>query len=305
MTVFSHLLLLCVLATPADAEPAASPPGNQLDIASDSSCPSADAVQGALASLRPATSWPADLVVIRATPEWLSIDLGRGSRRLRQLAMEPDCAARAASAALVIATWMDDLPAVVTGAPVLFNHDDEAETPSLPVRKPVHHETGAGLLAAVGGGMAPGMYGEFIRLRPQGDLGWQASIALVSPREVWLAGGTSHWMRTALTLGGQARKTYARLFLAADLGLAWAYTAAWGTGYGKDQTDGSFTWGAVASMRAGIPWTRVRLWTAVRAGWWLRGESIQVDARTPAGSVGSELPSWEAQGLLGMSYLLP
>ena len=305
MTAISHVLFLVVLVGAANPEASTQPPGSHLVIASDSSCPSVETVRQALAQIRPATEWPADLVLIRTTPHVLSIDLGRGSRKQRQLAMEPDCAARATSAALVIATWMDDLPAEVTGAPVLLERDEEDVQPPQPVRGPAHYETGAGLSAAAGGGLAPGVYVEFVRLRPESDLGWLAGMTLVAPREISVDTGVSRWMRTSAAVGAQARKIYKRLLLTADLGLAIAYTAAWGSGYAKDKTDGSFTWGPIADVRAGIPWGRFRLWTAVRAFWWLRPESVQVDARTPAGSARRDLPSWDAQGLLGLSYVLP
>jgi hypothetical protein len=54
---------------------------------------------------------------------------GRASDQQRDLPMEPDCQARATAAALVIATWMDDLPAVMTGAPVLEPIKDQPLPP--------------------------------------------------------------------------------------------------------------------------------------------------------------------------------
>jgi hypothetical protein len=302
---WAHLPFLLVLVGTVDPEPAVGPPGSQLVIASDSACPSVEAVRQSLAQMRPATDWPTDLVVIRTTPHSLSIDLGRASRRQRQLTMESDCEARATSAALIVATWMDDLPAEGTSAPVLLEPDEEDLEPPLPVRGPAHYEAGAGLSAAAGGGLAPGAYVELVRLRPESDLGWLAGMALAAPREILVDAGVSRFMRTSAAVGAQARKTYQRLLLAADLGLALAYTAAWGSGYAKDKTDGSFNWGPVADLRAGIPWGRLRLWIAARASWWVRAETVQVDAKTPAGSARRDLPHWDGQGLLGLSYLLP
>jgi hypothetical protein len=306
MNEVAHLLFLFVASAAVDVQPAAGAPGSQLAIASDSSCLSGDAVQEELAHLRPATSWPADLVVIRTTPHWHTLDLGRRSGRRRQLAMTADCAARATSAALVIATWMDDLPAQVTGPPVLHSHDEKEKTPPEGIRELAHYETGTGVTGTVGGGLAPGTYADFMRLRSESGLGCQASAAAAAPRTIWLAAGNSRWMRTTVTLGAQSRKTYQKAFLAADLGLACAYTAAWGSGYGRTKPTDPSTGGAVAGVQGGIPSGRLRLWLAVRAGSWARPESIQVDAKTSAGSSSSELPFWEAQeGLLGVSYVLP
>jgi hypothetical protein len=297
------LPFLLALVGAADSEPPDVVPGRQLVMEGDLLCPSEEAVRQALAQLRPPSEWPANLVVIRSNLQRLSIDLGRASGRQRQLAMEPDCQARATAAALVIATWMNDLPAEVTGAPVLREPKAEPATPP-PMRESAHYETGAGLSVAAGGGIQPGVYVELVRLRHESDLGWLASVTLVAPREVSVDAGISRWMRTSAAFGAQGRKVCRRLLLAADLGLALAYTAAWGSGYAKDKTDSSMTWGPVADLRAGIPWGRFRLWIAGRAGWWVRAESLQVDAKTSAGHARHDLPVWDAQGLLGLSYVL-
>jgi hypothetical protein len=300
MSFFLHWLLL-VLAGAADGEPATVEPGPQLIMEGDLLCPSEEAVRQALARVRPPSEWPADLVVFRSNLERLTIDLGRISVRQRELAMEADCQARASAAALVIATWMDDLPASVTDAPVLQPLKDEPPPP----RGPAHHELGGGLSANALGGLQPGVYAEFLRLRPESDLGWLASLQVFAPRDDLLDGGVSHWMRTSAALGVQARTTFKRLLLAADLALAGAFVAAWGSGYVSNKSDASFTWGPMADLRAGIPWGRCRLWIGARAGWWVRAQSMQIDAKTPAGSARHDLPSLDVQGALGLSYLLP
>jgi hypothetical protein len=302
MTGLSSLPFLLMLVGAAANPPADVVPGSQLVMEGDLLCPSEEAIRQALAPMRPPSEWPADLVVIRSNLQRLSIDLGRASVKQRELVMEPDCQARASATALVIATWMDDLPAEVTGAPVLEPLDDKAE---IPPRGPAHNEIGAGLSASAGGGLQPGGYLEFVRLRPESDWGWLASLALVAPREVSLDGGNSRWMRTSAALGAQARTVFQKLLFAADFGLAAAYTAAWGSGYASDKTDASYTWGPFADLRAGIPWGRFRLWIEARANWWVRPETMQIDAKTSAGSARHDLPAWDAQGALGASYVLP
>jgi hypothetical protein len=297
-----HLPLLLALIGAADSAPV-DVPGHQLVIEGDLLCPSEEAIRQALAQARPPSEWPADLVVIRSNLQMLSIDLGRTSGRRRELAMGPDCQARATAAALVIATWMDDLPAEVTGAPVLQPLVVEPAPPR--PRGPAHHEIGAGLSTSAVAGLQPGAYAEFVRLRPESDFGLLASLALDAPRDLSVDGGVSRWMRTSAALGVQARAMYKRLLLAADLGLAAAYSAAWGSGYASNKSDGSFTWGPVADLRVGIPWGRYRFWIAARTEWWVRPQSVQIDAKTPAGSARHDLPSWDVQAALGASYVLP
>lgn len=302
MTWLSHVAFLLVMLGPADHEPTAAVPGSQLVLQGDLLCPSEEAVRQALAQMRPPSEWPDDLVVIRSDLQKLSIDLGRARGRQRELAIEHDCQARATAAALVIATWMDDLPATVTDAPVLEPLKDEPQAPT--PRGPAHHEIGAGLSTSTFGGFRPGAYAELVRLRPESDWGLLASLAVLAPRDDLVDGGVSRWMRTSVALGVQARTSTHRLLLAADLGMAGAYSAAWGSGYASNKSDASFTWGPMADLRAGLPWGRFRLWIAARASWWVRGQSLQVDAKTVSGSARQDLPSLGVEGALGLSFAL-
>lgn len=305
MPAMPNLLVLLLLAQSSGAEPAANPPSGDLVIASDSSCPSADAIRQTLVGLRPAADWPAMVVVIRTGDQSLSIDLGSGGTRQRQLAVGPECSARAMSAALVIATWMDDLPAEVTGAPILRAPDSPAPaSPPLP-RSSAYQEVGAGMSTAVAGGWTPGGYAEFIRMRAERGLGWQSNLGLSAPREVWVRNGVTRWMRATAAVALHARHSWRRPLVAADLGLAIAYTAAWGTSYAENRRDQSFTWGPVAGARAGIPWGRFRLWTDLRVWRWFPSESVQVDSTASDSSTSVALASWEGQWSLGVSYVLP
>lgn len=300
MLAMPNLLALLLLVQSPDDKPSTDSPDGELVIESDSSCPSVDAVRQALATLRPATDWPDTVVVIRVADQSLSIDLGSQGTRQRLLAVGPDCSARAMSAALVIATWMDELPDEVTGAPIL-----RASVPP-PLPSSAYQEIGAGLSTALASGWAPGGHAEFIRMQAERSLGWQASIDVCSPREVWVGNGDTHWMRTTAAVALYARHTSRRPFVAADLGLALAYTAAWGTGYAENRSDRSMTWGPVAGARTGIPWGRFRVWTDLRVRRWFHSESVQIDSTSSDnGTSAAASPSWEGQWSLGVSYVLP
>lgn len=307
MSALPNLLSLWLLAQSPGAEPAtpsANSPGGELVIVSDSSCPSPEAVHKALETLRPAADWPATVVEIRAVEQTLAIDLGSSGTAQRQLAVGPDCAARATSAALVIATWMDDLPATVTGAPILRAPDVPTPAPTPLPRGPAYQEIGAALSTDLAE-WSPAGHAEFIRMRAKRDLGWQASIGLASPRDVWVGNGITRWMRTSAAVALHARHALGRPFVAADLGLAIAYTAAWGTGYAVNRRDRAITWGPVAGARAGIPWGHFQLWAEARVCRWFPGDSVQIDSGASDNSTSAVLPSWEGQWSLGLSYVLP
>lgn len=295
------LLTLLVQATPSTGELDA--PGSDLVIVSESDCPSSDAVRLALANLRPADQWPEAVVAIRLADQTLSIDIGAEDPIQRRLAVGPDCAERASSAALVIATWMDDLPAEASGAPLL--HSALPAPPAPPARASTHYEIGAALGAATGAGWTPAAQVELIGLREGRHFGWQASVGTVATRDISVGSGVSHWLRSYATAGLLARQSFAKLFVAADLGLAGAYTLAWGSGYDQNGSDGSFSWGPAAGGRVGISWRRFRLWTDLHLRWWLKGDTVQIDSTSLAGQDSAPLPSKEVQWSLGLSYALP
>jgi hypothetical protein len=177
--------------------------------------------------------------------------------------------------------------------------------PTAPAPASVRYEIGAALAAATGAGWTPAAQLELIGLREGRHFGWQAAVGRVAPRGISVGSGVSHWLRNYATVGVHARQSFTKLFLAADLGLAGAYTAAWGSGYDQNVSDGSFTWGTAAGARAGISWGRIRLWTDLHLRWWLKGDNVQIDSASPAGQDSARLPSKEMQWSLGLSYALP
>ena len=165
MISMPHLLSSLLLAQSPIGEADGGRPEGDLDITSESDCPSSQAVREALALLRPPADWPNAEVAIRATQDSLSIDFGERSSIRRQIAVGPECVTRASSAALVIATWMDDLPAQAARAPVLRAAEVASASTPVPTPDRARYEIGAGLSAAESGGWAPGLHAEVIRLR--------------------------------------------------------------------------------------------------------------------------------------------
>jgi len=307
----ASVVATCGLLTAGSAEGGTSDPATErLTIASDSSCPSGEAVVEALLGLRPAGAWPSKTVRIHAEDRFLFVDLGTGTASRRQLAVVPDCATRALMVAVVIATWMDDLPAETADAPVLRSPTprpvpltaERIPPPNLPSASN-EREVGLGLLMAASGGIVPGLRVDFVQSRRPRGLGWQAGLALPAWRELSTAVGSIRWTRPSVYVALNARIPVGRYLLAGDGGLAGAYTFAKGQGYAIDQNAQSFTFGFVAGMRLGIPWRRFRIWADLRFYGWLTTQSIQIDSTAGERVASSSLPSWDGQLSVGLSYV--
>ena len=281
-----------------------------LVIVSDSGCPSAEAVRAALVGLRPVGQWPALSVAIRATLQTLVVEIGRENPIPRQLALGPDCAARATDVALVISAWTGDLPVETAGTPVLQPatpilqplQDKRPET-MIPKSDARQSEISAGLLAATAGGIAPGGRLEFGRIRRGSGLGWQLDLTVPAARQVSVGDGTTRWMRVSAGAALEARWAMAMFFLDGEFGGEATLTYAWGQGYVANQSDWSPTWDLTAGIRAGVPWGRIRLWLDLRAIKWLREQSVQINPVTTGTASAANLPPWDAQGAVGIGYV--
>lgn len=310
LLALSAILAAMLVAGTAKADADVPAASRGLVIVSDSDCPSGEAVRDALLGLRPVEAWPALSVAIRGFPQMLVIEIGPQKTNPRQLAMGPDCAMRATAVALVIATWTGELPVEAAGTPVL-------QPPAASLQPPPRKETetamakndrrqseiGAGLLAATVGGIVPGVRVEFGRMRRGGGFGWQFDLTVPADRQVALGGVAIRWMRFSAGIGLDARWEMRRFFLDGELRGVAALTYVWGHGYVANQSDWSPTWGLAAGIRAGMPWGRARLWLDLRAVNWLFEQSVQIDPVATGAATAANLPSWDAQAAMGVSYV--
>jgi hypothetical protein len=308
--VLSAMLAAIFVAATAEAGPDVPPADGALVIVSDSSCPSAEAVREALVGLRPVGPWPALSVAIRSTSQMLLVEVGPQKTNPRDLAVGLDCAARATAVALVISTWTGDLPVEAAGTPILepampLPELSASKRPAdlMPRTDARQSEIGAGLLAATAGGIVPGGRLELGRMRRGSGLGWQVDLTVPAARGVALAGGTTRWMRVSAGAALDARWAMRKLLLDGQLGGVAALTYAWGRGYVANQSDWSLTWGLAAGIRAGMPWGRIRFWLDLHAVRWLREQSVQVDPVTTGTATARNLPPWDAQAAIGISYV--
>ena len=306
----ASVLVVTFVAGRAKADADVHPADGDLVIVSDSDCPSGEAVRDALLALRPAGEWPALSVAIREFPQMLVIEIGSQKTNPRQLSVGPDCATRATAVALVITTWTGDLPVEAAGTPVLQPSPVVVQPPAekkpdevIPKTAARHSEIGAGLLAATAGGIVPGVRVEFGRTRRGSDLGWEVDVAVPAARQVNVGDGTTRWTRISAGAALDAHWAMRRFFFDGALGGVAALTYAWGQGYVANQSDWSPTWGLAAGMRAGVPWGRTRIWIDMRAFKWLREQSVQIDPVTTGNATTTQLPSWDAQGAIGISHI--
>jgi hypothetical protein len=304
------MLVVTFVAGRAKADSDVPAGGRGLAIVSDSDCPSGEAVRDALLGLRPVEEWPSLSVAIHTTEQILEVEIGSQETNPRQLTVGPDCATRATAVALVITTWTGELPVEAAGTPVLqpsavvlqpsAAKESARAAPKAEARQ---SEIGAGLLAATAGGIVPGGRVEFGRMRRGSGLGWQVDLTVPAARGVTLGSGTTRWMRISAGVALDARWAMRRFFLDGELGGVAALTYAWGQGYATNQSDWSPTWGLGAGIRAGVPWGRTRLWLDLRAVKWLREQSVRIDPVTTGTATTANLPSWDAQGSIGISYI--
>ena len=292
----------------------------RLTIASDSACPSGVAVSDALAALSPPAQWPTGSVRIQALSDTLVVELIADGSTRRELRVPADCGMRAATVALVIATWTGELSSDAAEAPTLRGRDAVAESkPVAPVPAPApaarpalvdaavpattERELGAGLLLAVSGGVAPGVSVGFVQTHAPGGFGWQADLTLPARREIVAAGVSTRWTRAAISVAGNGRITLRRFAISVHAGLTGAYALTSGQGYAIDQGAQALTMGLVAGGRLALTWRRVRIWTDVRICRWLFPQEVAVDNAAGGRVATLTLPSTEFQWSAGLAYL--
>lgn len=336
------MIILNAIAVLAALEAGVAP--EKVSVASDSACPSANAVHEALEALGARNVARPAWATVHSRGDQLTIELswpGDPQSEARKLTVESDCESRAQSAAVVIASWLGILPeATLVSTPLGLPPVEipyAKVVPREPEKKPVVESPtitpsteapahpveagafvgdgafsgrrswlGGGLGGLAGGGEVPGLRIELVRARANAGfhLGWMASTLVSMPRSQSLDGGTSSWIRPAIGMAGMASWGGPRVRLAIDLGPLAGLTVAWGSGYPHNQTDASPTLGVTGGLRLQLALASSMLWGELRVIDWLRGESLQHEIQ-PTGIVGSvDLPSLEGLVSLGWSFAI-
>ena len=314
--VFLGTVLLSSVLRAQGGEPAAAAvaPGEtapaRLGITSDSDCPSGPAITAGLAELGPPEGWPIGTVGVRTLGDKLIVDLISGTTTQRELPLSGDCATRATTVALVIATWTGELSSAAVGEPALRPATGApvpgaAPTPAPAARAPsfTERELGAGLLLSLSDGFAAGAEIDYVQTRAPRGLGWQASVMLPTQRQSTAADLSTRWTRAAASLAVNGRASVHPVALSASMGLAAAYTIIAAHGYTYEQDARAFTLGIGAEVRVAIPWGPLRVWSALRAGRWLLPQSVMIETQGGDRVATIDLPSWDFQAAVGLSTL--
>ena len=237
-----------------------------LTIESNSTCPSSSAIGTALARRLPPARWPSGTVRVQTLAGTLIVDLISDGISQRQVGVTADCALRATTVALIIATWTGKLTSDAAAAPTI-----RPPAASPPAVAPVRHapppppisgqatssyaperELGAGLLLALWDGLAPGVRIDFVQTRAPRGLGWQMGLALPARRERSANNVATSWTRAAVSIALNGRIDLGRLAVSIDAGGAGSYTIVSGQGFSIDQSGQALTAGLAAGLRMAI-----------------------------------------------------
>jgi hypothetical protein len=286
----------------------AAPASAAIEIDSDSSCPTADMVRGALVALGGVSPPRPAAVSIRDTTDGLQVRFQWNAGRpadVRSVPASADCDQRARAAAVVIASWVGALPAAPAAGPVGPTATTHTAPPPtvVPVEEGRRWWFGLGLGAGSGGGVAPGARLELSRT-PAGDrgLGWTVAVQTTLPRSRSVGGGTSSWFRPALMAAAFFAWPVGASVLSADLGPAVTPTFAWGSGYPSNKTDQALSVGLNAGGRLQLGRGPSRPWLEIRLIRWLTAQRLRFDS-TASGPVTADLPGTE--GFLTLGWSLP
>ena len=297
------LSALCLAATPAWAAPL---------VTSDSDCPSAAEVTNRLAGL-----WSGDNPVtatahVRVEAGRMAVDLASENEPAtsRLLPAEPDCESRAQAAALVIAAWLDSMPADPLGRvesiAVLSVDPASLRAPIAEKLLAVQPRLSLGVAAlasldARGAGAV--LSGETAWRRLVGRFGLWAALAVPLPREMGVGQGTARWWRPVLALAVRAPLTQGTWILDAGIGPAFGLLVVAGSGFHPNNTDVAVSWGATAGVRlAHRSRSKWAYWADLRTLLWPAAQNIRSNVEGSNTPRLAALPRIEAQLGLGFSF---
>jgi hypothetical protein len=294
---------LCLAATPAWAAPL---------VTSDSDCPSAADVTNRLAGL-----WSGDNPVsatahVRVEAGRMAVDLASENEPAtsRLLPAEPDCESRAQAAALVIAAWLDSMPADPLGRveSIAVLSVDPASLRAPIAEKPLPAQPrfslgGAALASVDARGAGAVLSGETAWRRLVGRFGLTAGFSVPLPREMGVGQGTARWWRPVLALAVRASLNQGAWILDAGIGPAFGLLVVAGSGFHPNNTDVAVSWGATAGVRlAHRSRSKWAYWADLRTLLWPAAQNIRSDVEGSNTPKLAALPRIEAQLGLGFSF---
>ncbi len=288
-------------------------------VLSNTNCPSSDAVSLKLVGLLSAGGPASASARVRAESNrdglalFIEVSTPGEETHQRVLPATGDCDSRAEAAALIIAAWLDAIPAAVLVAPGIpprvqgaapTSGDAEdlvAEEEPVPVPKGLRTLVGGSLLGLVDGqGVDAGLALDGTFLFGQFGLVLNASVAL--PRGVAVGQGSANYWRPTLELNAMAQLHAAQWSLYAQAGPAVALLLVQGTGFDPNRSDYSYELSAGAGLRAMIPWKSRTAWLTVGGILWPQGRRVESTVANSSAIISASLPGWELRVAMGLSW---
>ena len=249
-----------------------------VEVESAGACPQAQEVAQKVAALLPAAARTApDRARIERVGDRLQLELRRADGTpiaWRRLEAQAACGELADAAAVMIATWEQELEAGRPLPPPDFDRDAPAvaETPPAP-RGRMRWELGVGFAASIAGGaLLPGATLEAV-VAPHGR--WAARFATVieESQEQAFGMGTARWNRLMFMAGPSWRAWL--LDLHAEF--VGSLTHVEGVGYATTHDEYVFDPGVGAGVRVALRPAPLVPWVGASAVGWLRREELRVD----------------------------
>ena len=293
------LSALCLAVTPAWAAPL---------VTSDSAAEVTNRLAGLWSGDNPVTA----TAHVRVEAGRMAVDLASENEPAtsRLLPAEPDCESRAQAAALVIAAWLDSMPADPLGRvesiAVLSVDPASLRAPIAEKLLAVQPRLSLGVAAlasldARGAGAV--LSGETAWRRLVGRFGLWAALAVPLPREMGVGQGTARWWRPVLALAVRAPLTQGTWILDAGIGPAFGLLVVAGSGFHPNNTDVAVSWGATAGVRlAHRSRSKWAYWADLRTLLWPAAQNIRSNVEGSNTPRLAALPRIEAQLGLGFSF---
>lgn len=309
------LLTLWFVAVPVQASAATR-------VSSDSDCPSADAISQRLLGLLVAAGPQVAAAHVRVDGETMRIELavpGEANRE-RVVSASGDCDQRAEMAALVIAAWLDAMPAGTLSAPGLpprepprvappaspedVGDDEDAEHP--PFALGTRTLLGAGLFGmADSQGGSGGLALEAAMPNLLVDFGWVAEVSMAWPREMTVGQGRARCFRPTFQLAVTGDIALGNWAVRPRAGAALGVLAVSGSGYETNRSGTTVTWGGGAGLTLARSWRHGEIWARVEGLSWPQGRKVksrQVGSVSVGADLEEALPAWEGRLAAGVSW---
>jgi hypothetical protein len=284
-------------------------------VSSDSDCPSSDAISLRLLGLLAAGGPENASVRVHNDGQSLRIEVSAPgeANKVRTVPLTGDCEERAEIAALIMASWLDAMPVGAIAAPGVpprerretsrsSGDSDHSDDPDwVATRTSGRTLVGAGVFGAMdalggSGGLAlsAGMP-ELIE-----DFGAVLEASLGLPRNLTVGQGTAHYWRPTVAIRVSAETPGRHWILRVSIGPALGVLVVDGSGYDKNLSTTTVTWGMDSGLALIRSWRQHEAWVSLGAMAWPQGRHVRTRPAIPSNDVA--LPEWEARLAAGFSW---